>query len=114
MGLHRDDLAEQMRRFAKAFNLGDDVLHSTTVRSTSYDPEDKTWTVSLNPCGKSIQCKQLVLCTGIGSWAPYTPDILGREAYQGVAIHSADFKNGKTLAAQGVKVSFCSPCMAVF
>lgn len=108
VGLHRDDLADQMRRFAGAFNLGQDVLHSTTIRSTSYDPERKKWTLTLSPSGKGIECKHIVLCTGIGSWAPHVPEIPGLETYQGVAIHSADFKNGRELAARGVKVSLKS------
>lgn len=94
-----------MRRFASEFNLEEDVLHSTTVRSTAYDSERKVWTVTLSPSGKTIECKHMVLCTGIGSWAPDMPEIPGREAYKGVSIHSAEYKNGRELAGQGVKVS---------
>lgn len=105
IGLHRDDLAGQMKRFAKEFNLEEDVLHSTTVRSTSYDSSRKQWTVLLNPSGKTIECRHIVLCTGIGSWAPLVPEVPERETYKGFSIHNSDFKNGKELAAQGVKAS---------
>jgi len=105
IGLHRDDLSGQMKRFADAFNLKEDVLHSTNVRSTSYDPKRKIWTLMLSPSGKVVECKHIVLCTGIGSWIPHVPEVPGREAYRGVSIHNADFKNGKELAAQGIKAS---------
>lgn len=93
-----------MRRFAAAFHLDDDVLDSTTIQSTSFDTHQKIWSVVVNPSGKTIMCKHLVICTGIASSAPYVPDIPGRELYQGISIHSSDFKNGKELAARGVKV----------
>lgn len=105
VGLRRDDLADQMRRFAGAFHLGDDVLHSTTVQSTSFDPDRKIWSVVVSPSGKTIVCKHLVLCTGIASSAPEVPAIPGREIYTGISIHSNDFNNGKELVARGVKAS---------
>lgn len=104
MELHRDDLADQMKRFAAAFHLDDDVLHSTTIQSTSFDTHRKIWSVVVSPSGKTIMCKHLVMCTGIASSAPYVPDIPGRGLYPGISIHSNDFKNGKELAARGVKV----------
>ena len=106
VGLHRDHLAEQMRRFSAAFHLDDAVLHSTTVQSTLFDPDCKTWSVVVKPSGKTITCEHLVLCTGIASSAPYVPDIPGSELYQGISIHSNDFQNGKDLAAKGIKVSY--------
>lgn len=107
VGLHRDDLAEQMRRFAGAFHLNDDVLHSATVQSTSFDSIRKVWSVTVGPSEKTIACKHLVLCTGIASSAPYVPDIPGKELYQGISIHSNDFRSGKCIAAKGIKV--CDP-----
>ncbi|KAH9203185.1 hypothetical protein DL95DRAFT_350116 [Leptodontidium sp. 2 PMI_412] len=100
--LHRDDLAEQMRRFAKELNLEDRVLLETTAESTSYDSSNQTWSLKLSS-GKVIVCKHLVLATGILSSAPHVPAIESKGNYHGVDIHSIGFQNGALLKEQGVK-----------
>jgi cation diffusion facilitator CzcD-associated flavoprotein CzcO len=101
--LHRDDLAEQMQRFAKELNLEDRVLLETTAESTSYDSSNQTWSLKLSS-GKVVVCKHLVLATGILSSAPHVPAIESKENYQGVDTHSAGFHNAALLKEQGVKV----------
>jgi len=102
--LHRDDLAEHIRRFASTFNIDQDVLLGTTVQSTSFNSETKKWNLKLAPSGKTVFGGQLVLATGICSWAPHVPEIEAEGIYQGINVHSHHFKNGRVLAEKGAKV----------
>ena len=54
---------------------------------------------------RKISCTCLVLATAPGYRGRYVPRVLGSEHYQGISIHSTDFKNAKeTLVDKGAKV----------
>ncbi|KAL1840235.1 hypothetical protein VTJ49DRAFT_666 [Mycothermus thermophilus] len=101
--LSRDDLAEQVRRYVETFHLN--VISSATVRSTTYDPSAQRWTVQVQTPGgqQTVVSKHLVQATGYGSQKPYVPAIADRKAYQGISVHSSEFKNAEELKARGVK-----------
>ncbi|KAI4853210.1 hypothetical protein E4T44_00985 [Aureobasidium sp. EXF-8845] len=100
--LRRDDLAAHLRNYVKTFGL--DVINSVEIISTTQE-QDGRWTVRLRtPQGEhKVLAKHLVQATGIGSQIPYTPAILERDAYKGIAMHSSQYKNTASLTAQGVK-----------
>ncbi|KAK1750497.1 putative indole-3-pyruvate monooxygenase YUCCA4 [Echria macrotheca] len=100
--LTRDDLAAHLRRFISTFHLN--IINSAKITSTVYDPAVKLWTVKFTtPSGsRTATAKHLVQATGIASQKPYLPDIPNRQAYKGLSMHSAEYKNpSKSLA--GVK-----------
>lgn len=106
--LHRDDLAAQCRRLASTFDLN--VWTKTTVKSTTQDATTKQWNIVLQtPHGERVvHAKQLVQATGVGSRFPYVPKLDNEKTvYEGVSIHSQDFKNGNLLKERGVKVRDC-------
>ncbi|KAI1339768.1 hypothetical protein F5Y15DRAFT_407096 [Xylariaceae sp. FL0016] len=101
--LKREELAEQVRRYAAAFDLK--MIGSAKILSTVYDQGKKRWTVRVtNPAGeRSITCSHLVQATGVGSQQPNIPQIDGGDLFKGVKIHSAHFKNARELKDSGVK-----------
>lgn len=88
----------------QAFQLN--VATSFKLESTIYDPSTKLWSVKFDtPSGKrTVNAKHFVQATGVGSQVPNSPKIENEEAYQGKAMHSSGFQNGKELMAEGVKV----------
>ncbi|KAF5617232.1 K+ transport flavoprotein [Fusarium tjaetaba] len=106
-GLHRlskDELANHLSQYVASFNLN--VITSATIRSTVYDTTSAKWKIELQtPAGGVVvTAKQLVQATGVSSQKPYVPNIANAEVYKGINIHSSDYKNGRELAEQGVKV----------
>lgn len=103
-GLTRDELADQVKRFAGEFNLR--VLHNTTIKTTTCDEEGRLWALQLlcDKVEKTVSCKHLVVATGAGFRGTYMPELPGVEQYTGVNIHSDGYKNAKILAEQGIKV----------
>lgn len=99
--LSRDDLAEQVRRYVKAFHLN--VVNSAEIMRTTQMP-DKRWRVEFRTptVAYSVTAKHLVQATGIASQKPYNPPMADEELYKGIRIHSAHFKNGEQLRTQGV------------
>ncbi|KAH8887797.1 FAD/NAD(P)-binding domain-containing protein [Thozetella sp. PMI_491] len=100
---NRVHLSEHMQRYAAAFKLN--MLNSTTIKWTSYDPLRKRWRVKLDtPSGeKNVVSKIFVQATGIGSSKPYIPDIPDKHLYKGINLHSTQFKNGKDLVGIGAR-----------
>ncbi|KAK0383797.1 hypothetical protein NLU13_9708 [Sarocladium strictum] len=100
--LTKNDLAEQVIRYVDAFHLN--VLTSAKLVSTIWDKRSKTWKTTFEtPAGlRTIKAKHFVQATGVGSQKPYVPQIPDG-GYQGKSMHSQSFRNGKALAAEGVK-----------
>lgn len=104
-GLTRDELANQVKRFANEFDIR--ILHQTTVAATQYNNENGRWMLKLlcENAERTLSCKHLVLATGAGYQEAYMPEIPGIEHYVGINIHSTDYKNARQLAKRGAKVS---------
>lgn len=98
------DLAEHLQAYVKALHLN--VITSVKLQSTVFDPLEKRWTSQLEtPAGiRTVVSKHFVQATGIGSQKPNVPQIADADSYKGIAIHSADFRNGGDLVSKGVKV----------
>ncbi|GAB1319243.1 Flavoprotein involved in K+ transport [Madurella fahalii] len=101
--LTRDELAEQVRRYVKTFNLN--MINSAQIRSTTYDQSAKRWTVKFQtPSGQhTAVSKHLVQATGFGSQKIYIPPMADEGLYKGISIHSAHYKNATELKEKGVK-----------
>lgn len=98
--LTKDGLAEQVRRFVSAFNLY--IITSAVIIKTTL-MQDKRWHIEFQtPAGTcTAVAKHLVQATGVGSQKPYLPPMADQEAYKGITLHSAQYKNAKVLRDQG-------------
>lgn len=101
--LEKKDLSDHMKNYAEAFHLN--ILNSSVLEGSSFNRTRGMWTFKVRtPSGtKTVKSKHLVQCTGIGSSKPYVPSLPGE--YQGINIHSAEYKNAKKLIERGAKVS---------
>ncbi|KAI9028650.1 hypothetical protein DFJ74DRAFT_603593 [Hyaloraphidium curvatum] len=99
--LSRDNLADQVELLVK--NLGINLLLSSHLLSTCRDAASGRWIAELStPQGrKTVSAGQLVQATGLGSSAPYLPEIPGKNTYRGVSVHSVAYKNAKQLVERG-------------
>ncbi|OKP13368.1 hypothetical protein PENSUB_970 [Penicillium subrubescens] len=70
------------------------------------DFETDVWEIKFqSPAGlHTAVSKQLVLATGIGSQKPNLPDIGYRNLYQGMSLHSAQYKNAQVLKEKGANL----------
>ncbi|XXG94166.1 hypothetical protein Hte_000418 [Hypoxylon texense] len=101
--LTRNELAEHLNQYAAGFNLN--IINAATIQSTIYDQVEKRWVVKFQtPTGdRTVISRHLVQATGIGSQKPYLPSIPGSPQYRGISLHSAYYKNAKSLVDQGAK-----------
>ncbi|KAI0473870.1 FAD/NAD(P)-binding domain-containing protein [Xylariaceae sp. FL0804] len=99
----RTELAEHLKKYVATFKLN--MITSASIKSTIYDKAAKLWHVKFATPNGLVRatCKHLVQATGIGSQKPYVPRISDAELYQGISIHSAQYKSGKQLKDQGVE-----------
>ena len=102
--LSKDELAAQVKRYVAAFNLN--CITSAQIQSTHYDLSAQRWKVRFQtPEGqRTAVSKHLVLAKGHGSQKPRNPVIADRHLYQGISIHSTQYRNAKQLREQGAKV----------
>ncbi|PWY91315.1 FAD/NAD(P)-binding domain-containing protein [Aspergillus sclerotioniger CBS 115572] len=101
--LRKDELAAQVRRYVAAFNLN--CITSAQIQSTHYDVSAQRWKIRFQtPEGqRTAVTKHLVLAKGHGSQKPRMPVIADRELYQGISIHSTQYRNATQLREQGAK-----------
>lgn len=82
---------------------------STVIESSVFNTTEKKWTMKIrrvdSTVTKTIVCKHFVQATGLGSGKPYLPSIQDKHLYNGVSIHSTEYRNAQVLADRGVKVN---------
>lgn len=102
--LTRNELAAHLRRYVETFNLN--MINSAEVQSTQYDVLKQRWKVTFQTQTgmHTAVSKQLVLATGIGSQKPKIPNLGDSHLYQGISIHSTQYKNAQQLKESGAKV----------
>lgn len=103
--LTRDELRDQMRRFADEFDLDKRVMYDSVIQSTAYDEAAQVWHVEVLTGGlvRSVRCKAMVLATGAGYNMPRIPAIEDVGRFRGPEMHSNRFRNGASLKSQGVE-----------
>jgi cation diffusion facilitator CzcD-associated flavoprotein CzcO len=109
--LTKYEVAKHLADYAAKFHLN--AILSASISLATYDTSKQRWTVRLSTSDgsgqKTIVCKHFVQATGLGSQVPYLPAIEGKERFQGLSIHSTEYRNAKVLQQQGAKVSYGSP-----
>ncbi|CAD0083617.1 unnamed protein product [Aureobasidium vineae] len=100
--LKKDDLVAHLKRFVQSFGL--DVVNSVTITNTTTSGDGR-WEIAFQtPEGTyTAIARHLVQATGIGSQVPHAPSIPEQQAYNGIAIHSSQYKNADKLKEQGAK-----------
>ena len=99
--LTKDELAQQVRRYVKAFQLN--IITSAEIIETTQLP-DKRWSVKFKSSAGvyNIIAHHLVQATGFGSQKPNLPTTKDEPLFSGISIHSKYYKSAKQLQNQGV------------
>ncbi|KAF9224891.1 FAD/NAD(P)-binding domain-containing protein [Gyrodon lividus] len=97
-------LGDWLESYATALDLN--VWLSSSITSTDFIEEAKTWRVSINHEGKvrTMMVKHLVFATGFGGGCPKMPDVPGKELYHGAILHSTEFTSAAEYAGKKVVV----------
>jgi thioredoxin reductase len=100
--LKRDDLTAHLKRYVQTFGL--DIINSVEITKTTLEANGR-WRVEFQTSegAYTVLAKHLVQATGISSQIPFTPSIPEQEVYNGIAMHSSQYKNAEMLRDQGVK-----------
>ncbi|KAH8800359.1 dimethylaniline monooxygenase (N-oxide forming) [Xylogone sp. PMI_703] len=80
---------EHVRRF------GINIWTSTEMQSSSWSEDQRIWTCRLNRAGEELTMTthHLVFAMGAASHSPLVPEFTDREKFNGIIMHSADYKS---------------------
>ncbi len=103
----RDELLEYFRHFVKRHGLEPYIRYNTEVTSAKYDEKLAVWDVELksNTGGAPRKMRVNALVSAVGQLnRPRIPDIAGRDSFQGVQVHSAEWDPKLDLTGKRVAV----------
>ena len=103
----RDELLEYFRHFVKRHGLEDHIRYNTEVTAAKYDEKNSVWDVELksNTGGAPRTMRVNALVSAVGQLnRPRIPPIEGREKFQGVQVHSAEWDPKLDLTGKRVAV----------
>jgi 4-hydroxyacetophenone monooxygenase len=103
----RDELLEYFRHFVKRHGLEPYIRYNTEVTSAKYDEKSAVWDVELksNTGGAPRKMRVNALVSAVGQLnRPRIPEIAGREKFQGVQLHSAEWDPQLDLTGKRVAV----------
>ncbi|EHY59245.1 hypothetical protein HRR83_001485 [Exophiala dermatitidis] len=91
--LTKDDLADGHRKWAEKYCIN--VWLATTVMSARWDELSGLYSLRVrrNDDVLEISAKHVIFATGAGSQTPSMPQLPGRDNYQGIVMHSADYRS---------------------
>lgn len=95
-----------IKRFASEFDLTSDVRLNTGIEKVSLNP-DGTWAFTTDT-GEQHNFDFCVVSTGMYSTIPVVPDVPGKDAFSGWAIHSSQFKDAES--AKGKRLVIIGGC----
>ena len=95
----KDKIGDWLEMYAKVMELN--YWTKTTVKSATFDPKKKEWTVVVDRDGKKVTLhpKQLVFATGMSS-KPVMPHFKGMKTFKGEQHHSSSPSRARWLQGQ--------------
>jgi cation diffusion facilitator CzcD-associated flavoprotein CzcO len=99
---HQPEIYEYLRRVADDFELREKIHFGTEMTRACWDDGEQVWRVDTAD-GRRYTAR--VLVSGIGGLhMPHIPDLPGRERFEGVAFHSAQWRHDVDLTGKRVAV----------
>ncbi|KXH53543.1 flavin-containing monooxygenase [Colletotrichum salicis] len=89
----KDKLADWLESYAKMMELN--IWTSTNIEGTSYNEQEKTWTVKLRRADgtlRTLKPRHIVLATGQAG-DPITPTFPGQDGFKGVVYHGSQHQD---------------------
>jgi thioredoxin reductase len=93
--LTKDDLAQGYRDWTSKFGIN--IWQRSKLTSGDWDSSQKLWTLTVLQDGEErvITCAQVVLAGGGGGQIPTMPEYPGRDAFEGIILHSGTYIDAK-------------------
>lgn len=87
----KDKVGDWLESYARALDLN--VWCGTEVTGTDYDPQTKTWSITVDRQGtaRTLAAAHLVVATGISGTEPQMPHIDGAAEFTGRLMHSSAY-----------------------
>jgi 4-hydroxyacetophenone monooxygenase len=100
----RDELLAYFRNFARRHGLEEHIRFNTEVTAARYDEADAVWEVELKSAAEARTMRVNAIVSAVGQLnRARIPQITGREEFQGVQVHSAQWD--PTLELKGKRVA---------
>ena len=96
------EILEYLNYCAEKYGIRDHVRFNTKVDDARFDEVAGLWTVT-TANGQTMQARALVSAIGLFNQLTY-PDIAGRDRFEGVAFHSANWNHDVSLEGKRVAV----------
>lgn len=95
--LTKYDLARGHQRWARRTGVDQKVWCNTNLDSGSWDEQRKIWTLHVAQAedSKTIQARNIIMAVGACGQIPVMPNLPGRLDFQGIVLHSADYKSSE-------------------
>jgi 4-hydroxyacetophenone monooxygenase len=102
----RDELLAYFEAFAERHALGPHIRFDTEFTAASYDDASEDWCVTLRHVDKrTVTERYTVLISAVGQLnKPLIPQVDGRESFQGIQMHSAQWDPNVSLQGKRVAV----------
>lgn len=90
----KDKMGDWLEAYTKVMEL--DYWSTTECRNARWDEAAQAWVVSVSREGRPVELrpKQLILATGM-SGMPEVPAFPGADRFQGVQVHSSEYRSGE-------------------
>ena len=91
---------------AREFGVVEHIRFSTEVEAATWDEGSGTWTVRVRAHGGGVdELRATTVISAVGQLnRPVLPDLAGRDDFAGIAMHSAEWRDGTELAGKRVAV----------
>lgn len=96
--LTKFDLAKGYKDWARRTGVDQHIWLQTDLEAGSWDERDKLWSLQVRQSGhdvKTIQARNIIMAVGACGQTPVMPNLPGRLDFQGLVLHSADYKSPK-------------------
>ena len=89
----KDKMGDWLDMYATVLDI--DCWTNANCRSANFDSENLSWNITVDRSGEERQLypRHLVFATGMSGY-PHIPEFEGQELFQGLQIHSSQYKTG--------------------
>lgn len=92
--LTKFDLAKGHQDFARRSGVDEHIWLGADLEAGSWDDQDKSWTLQVRQGDiKTVRTRNIVMAVGACGQTPVMPNLPGRLDFQGLVLHSADYKS---------------------
>lgn len=95
--LTKDDLAQGYQDWSKKFGVDQHIWTESKLESGVWDDAERRWTLKIKrkELQEQVHSRFVIMATGAGGQVPFMPDLPGRDRFQGIVLHSQQYRSSK-------------------